>query len=199
MSSRRAWHDVLMDYVEDQSAASGDPIRCQLNPAPSFWKKQPPLALDVGKDAIRVVDPNQNALIASASLAQVTATPAKYTHSGGESGPTYTQSILVVDVPGLQSLRIGTGLTGYSKWGGGGQYRYAWRGKVRKAKRPGYVVTEAQWLALVEKFGLSTLLVDERASGGIDRRERFNRVVAITSSALFFLLLLVWAISQFAR
>jgi hypothetical protein len=188
-----------MEHANDQSATSGDPIRCQLNPAPSLWKKQPPpLALDVGRDAIRVVDSNTHALIASASLAQVTAKPAKYKHSS-ESGPTYTQPVLVVGVPGLQPLRIGTGMAGYSSWGGGAQFRYAWRGKVDSAKRPAYVVTEAQWLKLVEKFGLSTLIVDERASGEIDRRERFNRTVVIAMSALFFLLLLVWAISQFVR
>jgi hypothetical protein len=145
-----------------------------------------------------VVDSNTHALIASASLAQVTAKPAKYKHSS-ESGPTYTQPVLVVGVPGLQPLRIGTGMAGYSSWGGGAQFRYAWRGKVGSAKRPAYVVTEAQWLKLVEKFGLSTLIVDERASGEIDRRERFNRTVVIAMSALFFLLLLVWAISQFVR
>jgi hypothetical protein len=187
-----------MEQANDQSAASGDPIRCQLNPAPSFWKKQPPLALDVGKDAIRVIDSNTTALIASASLAQVTAKPAKYTHSS-ESGPTYTQPVLVVGVPGLPPLRIGTALAGYSSWGAGAQYRYAWSGKVGRAKRPTYVVTVAQWLRLVEKFGLSTLVVDERASGEIDRRERFNRTVVVAMSALFFLLLLVWAISQFVR
>jgi hypothetical protein len=67
-------------------------MRCELVPLPqtylgNFWTKAPPtpppLVLDTGMNgAIRVTDANTNALIASAPLAQVTATPARYTSEG---------------------------------------------------------------------------------------------------------------------
>src|SRR5438270_4325603 len=100
-------------YVNDESNAAREPIRCELVPVPPHvvattlsgrYKEKPappPLILDVGtNNAIRLIDPNTKALIASDWLAQVTATPAKFRFAD-ENNPSYTQSLLIVDVPGL--------------------------------------------------------------------------------------------------
>ena len=78
--------------------APGEPTRCLLFPNPEFmsvqpaWAflrvqrmarsfqspRQPSFAIDVGADAIWVVDPNVNTLKASAWLSQVTAAPEVY-------------------------------------------------------------------------------------------------------------------------
>jgi hypothetical protein len=81
--------------VHDGSAAADEPMRCELVPLPqtylgNFWTKAPPtpppLVLETGMNgAIRVTDANTNALVASAPLAQVTATPARYTTGGGST------------------------------------------------------------------------------------------------------------------
>jgi DivIVA domain-containing protein len=52
-----------------------EPIRCLLYRYASSDQQTPVLAIDVGKDALRVVDLNGNALIASVSVAEVTAQP----------------------------------------------------------------------------------------------------------------------------
>lgn len=117
VARRRGW-DV-------RRPAPGEPTRCLLVPNtsrgwpdPSMlpWtavirrqqrKKLPSLAIDVGKDAIWVVDPNTNALIASASVAQVSATPTNYIRGmagaagwvlsalAGSWGPSDTSPVLV--------------------------------------------------------------------------------------------------------
>jgi len=72
-------------FPGEQSAASAEPIRCLLfatlgKPWGAASLTTPSLAIDVGKDAMRVIDPSTYALIASASLAQVTATAENYTY-----------------------------------------------------------------------------------------------------------------------
>ncbi len=80
--------------------APAGPIRCLLFPSPLAIQQmgpfavrrrqqllqsvnQPRLAIDVDADAIRVIDPNSNALIVSATVAQVTATPETYRYRYG--------------------------------------------------------------------------------------------------------------------
>jgi hypothetical protein len=145
--------------------ALGEPTRCLLFPRSaqrlvsssearknrrtgrSHW--QPSLAVDVDNDAIRVIDLDSNALSASASLAQVTATPVTYSYvTGGGSDGSYRVTLpgLVMGVPGLQPLAIG-----YND-----QHRFSWRRNVPVEKRDAaYAVSEADWLTLVEKFGLA--------------------------------------------
>lgn len=118
-----------------------EPTRCLLYRYASSDPQTPVLAIDVGKDAIRVVDLNGNALIASVSLAEVTANPAQY---GGIP-------VLVLHGPGLQTLTI----TPHPPPG-------EWR-KRPKSKKPTYLAVEAEWLTLAEKFGLASDLVDEWA------------------------------------
>jgi len=130
--------------------APGEPVRCLLYPRPepmgpfAFRRKQqtpqPRLAIEVRTNAIRVIDPNTNALIASASRAQVTATPANYKHVDPEQS--YNVPVLVVGVPGLKPLTI--------------QCRRGWRGNVLKVKQePEFRVSDVDSRALVETFGLS--------------------------------------------
>jgi DivIVA domain-containing protein len=116
-----------------------EPIRCLLYRYASSDQQTPVLAIDVGKDALRVVDLNGNALIASVSVAEVTAQPAQY------SGI----PVLIVDGPGLETLTI-------IPHPPPGQWRTS-----PKSKKPAYLVVEAEWLVLAEKFGLASDLVDE--------------------------------------
>jgi DivIVA domain-containing protein len=116
-----------------------EPIRCLLYRYASSDPQTPVLAIDVGKDGIRVVDLNGNALIASVSLAEVSAQPAQYSGT----------PVLIVDGPGLQTLTI----TPHPPPG-------QWR-KSPKSKKPAYLVVEAEWLVLAEKFGLASDLVEE--------------------------------------
>jgi hypothetical protein len=123
-------------------ATPGEPTRCVLHPIAAFgsWDRpMPALAIDVGKDTIWVIELNTNTLIASAWLAQVTATPANH-HSAGP--------VLVVGVPSLPTPMIIR--PPKHAW---------WRGKVAKTRGPVYLVAEQEeWLTLVEKLGLTPSL-----------------------------------------
>ena len=86
-----------------------------------------------------------------------------------------------------------------------GDYRYSWRDidggadQPASADQPAYGVTEADWLALVEKFSLSSRVVDDYASGEIKRRGLIRWVAALVG---FVLILLVFGIAlymHFAR
>ena len=154
--------------------APGEPIRCLLfcnaDLLHNTWRRgfrdsrryyrsvgQPQLAIDVGPDAIRIIDPNTNEQVASASCAQVTAAPETYIRRQGLR--VYAKSpVLVVDVPGWQTLTIGcherTGSTGM------GGLRFSWRGEMpQRVNDPAvYTVTGRDWLTLVEKCGLASYL-----------------------------------------
>jgi hypothetical protein len=194
---------------DDGSAPLGAPTRCVLVPVPSPLDEVPPppaLTLDLGVDgAIGVVDPAANGLIASVGLAQITAAAAKYARmvpDGSESPPKkeYTQPLLLLQVPGMPNLRIGTAPMRDSVWSGK-QFRYAWRGSVSRSsiQGPTHVVTEAEWLNLVGRLGLGAFVVDEYASGRLDRRERFAKVYGLALLALFLaalVALLVWLVAR---
>ncbi|WP_146221008.1 hypothetical protein [Mycolicibacterium moriokaense] len=157
---RAADFDEVLTMVARRSGldvggpAPGEPFRCLLYPPyetmgpVKFLKQrtpQPRLAIDVGTDAIRVIDPNTDALVALASRAQVTATPANYRVVSPEES--YNMPVLVVCVPSLQPLTI--------------ECRRAWRGEVLKEqKKPEFRVSDADSRALVEKFGLAANLKD---------------------------------------
>jgi hypothetical protein len=208
--------------------ASGEPIRCELVPVPprtasSRQRKPapPPLVLDIGiNGAIRLTDPDTKALVASTWLAEVTTAPALYSYVD-ENNPSYTQPVLIVDIPDLQPLRIGARPMG-SGFRGIPLFRYGWRGSVhtsdlilysiltlvawlrgrstiRSAKEPAYVVTEAEWLTLVQKFGLGSRVVDEHASGEMEARERRNRFIHYVSWALILVAVGVALYMHFAR
>jgi hypothetical protein len=170
--------------------APAGPTRCLLFPSsllvqqmgPFAFRKrqqllrsvnQPRLAIDVGADAIWVVDPNSNALIATARLAQVTATPETYQYRYGFSGfgsldqivgrmfeqamtsSLSTTVVLVLCIPGMQPISIGCRDTV-----GGLDRRFSWPRDVRQRvnEPPDFAVSGADWLTLVEKFGLAPYL-----------------------------------------
>jgi hypothetical protein len=124
MTGRRSGLDV-------GGPASGEPTRCVLFPNPQLAQQagtlsagertrlvkssgQPRVAIDMGADAIRVLDAHTNALVTSAAPAQVTATPETYTyeqwsHTGGGLPIPETPDespVLVVQFPGMQPLSI---------------------------------------------------------------------------------------------
>ncbi len=158
---------------DEESTAQEQPTRFSLvspsDAVPGNFK--PSLAIDVGKDAISVSDPNTNTLVASAPLAQVTATPAKNETKVPrvgvrrliESGGVITLPILVVCIPGMQRLTIGC-MDGQTRVGQLG-YRYSWRDTVAQEEDPAYYISGAGWLTLVEKFGLAPQLEDSRPPG----------------------------------
>lgn len=148
MAARRSGLDV-------RGPAPGEPLRCLLYPPAEPMgpfrlrvkqqAPQPRLVIEVGTDAIRVIDPNTDAIVASASRAQVTATPAHYKVVSPEGS--YNVSVLVVRIPGLQPLTI--------------KSRGAWRGNVpMEKKEPEFRVSDADSRELVEKFGLTANLKD---------------------------------------
>jgi hypothetical protein len=201
-------------HVDDEAGASREPFRCELVPLPqaysgNFWTKAPPnpppLVLEMGtKDAIRVLDPTTNAFIASTSLGQVTATPAQHITGGGDSAR-HTDPLLIVAVPGLQPLRIRPSPMQYGIKYSQGSYRYSWSdidgGAERPphADQPAYGVTEEDWLALIEKFGLSGRVVDEHASGQITRRDRRDMLVGLAWVVALLLLIALSAYAKYGR
>jgi hypothetical protein len=152
--------------LDVSAPAAGEPIRCLLFMRPSMGaftaplrsiqkvNPQPSLAIDLGTDKIRVIDPKSNALVASAAFAQVTATPGEYNYWG------MTTPVLVVCVPGVQPLTIGCPQTRAS-W----QSRFAWRGGVSSEREPEFMVSDGDWRALVEEFGLAPCLHESRELG----------------------------------
>jgi hypothetical protein len=57
------------------------------------------------------------------------------------------------------------------------------------------LVTDAEWLPLVEKFGLGALVVDECTSGRLERRERYWKVFLLVFGTLLIVastVFLVW-------
>jgi hypothetical protein len=165
MVARRSGLDV-------HRPAADEPARCLLYPnlqsgQTGFWAQfklqrimnalkrgQALLAIDLAADAIRVIDPNNDELLASASPAQVTATPeAIVLHQGPNGyggGP-----VLVVRLPGWQPLTITSSYLG--------ENRFSWRGNVAQASKPAdYDVNAVDWLTLVDKCGLTPYLEDTK-------------------------------------
>jgi hypothetical protein len=159
----------------------------------NLWRtpRPRPLAVEISTAAgVRVNDPTTDELVASAPLAEVTATPAIYTYGGSSETDPTIESVLVVTVPGLAPLRIKPNrMTGDS-----GEYRYGWLDVTEPADRPGYAVTEADWLALINDFGLRDRIPDEHATGEIARR---NRKAAIKSTAYLALIIVLLALSAY--
>jgi DivIVA domain-containing protein len=136
--------DAFLDRVriELTSRATGhgpaEPIHCLLYRLGSRDQQTPVIAIDVDKHALRVIDLGCDELVASASRAEVTATPA---HHGGIP-------VLLLDGPGLPPLTIQPHLEeGFSRRAPSGRLA----GRVQ-AKKPDYFVTDEDWLTLVEKF-----------------------------------------------
>jgi DivIVA domain-containing protein len=159
-----------------QPVAPGEPVRCvliEIFNRRRLWRNalrldfsggRPALAMDLGTDAIWVIDLTTNALIASAALAQVTATPKEHRHYSNYDFWGTGMPVLVVGVPGLPPLTIGPlPLEVPPDWARSGRWATSiassWRTTVpTTSKYPTHVVMNADWLTLVEKFGLAPQL-----------------------------------------
>lgn len=188
----------------DAPAADGR-TRCALFPNPEMvslqpiwapWRvrrmansflepRQPSLAIDVGPDDIRVVDPATNVVQASARLAQVTAAPEFYLllrpyifmwfyrffPYAYLKNLQWTSPVLVLSAPGLAPLSIGCrDVSGKDHLFVLTQMvvnRFSWRDKMpMRINRPAdWSVSAADWLLLVEIFGLTPYLEDTTNQG----------------------------------
>jgi hypothetical protein len=182
---------VLFPNPQRIQAASPSAVRKQRK----LWQSASNLAIDMGADAIRVIDPDTNALIASASPAQVTATPATYKYPYRHLNPTLnnvTTDIemqylskapeLIVRVPGMQPLAIACLQTEGAL---GATRRFSWRGDVPVQDEPAeYAVSGADWLTLVEKYGLAPHLegLDEQGPSSSVSDNRYAQDQRIPSS-----------------
>lgn len=196
------------DEFSDQQRALEDE-------AAKTFAEQPLLAIDVGEDTVSIVDPSTSALIDSAAIGEVTATPGIYApldRSSESTSRRYTQPLLLLEAPGGLDVRIGILPMRVTTWTGH-QFRYAWRRKARPLdldhayrldrveRRPIYVVADAEWRSLVETFGLADLAVDEYASGALRSEAQFMKVFWITIGALIvvattvFFVWFIWAIA----
>ena len=176
--------------VEYRPRAPGDPIRCLLLGNPllintagpfSFFNQRrimrsatrAQLAVDLTADQIRVCDPHSNTLIASAGLAQVTATPAEWhdrqpwwlprpwiedpmraTVDAVATRRLTATTEVILSLPDMQDLAIACrDASGNSETN---KRRFIWRGSVQQVKKPAdYTVSGADWLLLVKKLGLA--------------------------------------------
>lgn len=149
---------------------------------------QPLLAIDVGAEAIWVMDPHTNALIASSWRAQATAIPTTYVPSwtsayggtpwlnglqGGHSRNMSVSPQMIVSMPSMPPLTIAsldtrssfddTGIGTLKAVAGFGKSirRFEWRGDAKEVREPAdYSVWAADWLTLVGAFGLNEFLAD---------------------------------------
>ncbi|BBZ36962.1 hypothetical protein [Mycobacterium conspicuum] len=176
MAGRRGNHSLAVRPPDP-----GEPTRCLLFPSTLLVQQmgpfamrrkqqllrsvnQPRLAIDVDAEAMRVVDLDTNALVVASPLAQVSAVPETYRYRQGfgigslETGfasSLSTTPVMVVHVPGMQPLSIGCrdSTTGLNR-------RFSWPRDVHQRVNdpPDFSVSGADWLTLVEKFGLTPYL-----------------------------------------
>jgi|SRR3954471_12199379 hypothetical protein len=94
-----------------------------------FRRPRPDVAIDMGSDTLTVTDLSTNALISTAPLAQVTAKPAIHSRTRSDAADV-VYPVLIVDVPGMQPLTIGSLAIGYQDFFDGWNTRFTWRGNV---------------------------------------------------------------------
>lgn len=221
--------------LEVSGHTPGQPTRCLLVPNPArmysssyfgMFKNtatalrlnanppQPSLAIDVADDAISVIDLASNARIAAASREQVTVTPSASTRSMPYAG-TVTAPVLVVRVADSQPLTIGCpDFAGppQASWSGRTKltYRFSWRGEVPQEDEPAFVVSDVDWLTLVEKFGLASRLEDRAgadAAGAVTPLARPRRklwiygvviavIMFVVAPAMMFVASSIWSKQQ---
>ncbi|MDX1887794.1 hypothetical protein [Mycolicibacterium sp. 120270] len=174
--------------LDVRPATPGAPVRCLLFPnfmqaqhmgsfavgkRRQLWEaaSRASLAIDVDAHGIRVFDATTNAQITAARNGQWTARPATYEYKGpwyrflsAERFLTFAfvkhlsmRPEMVINLAGMPPLTIaGQDSQGVSYFQGN---RFAWRGDVPEVSDPAqYSVTPADWLILVEKFGLAPYL-----------------------------------------
>ncbi|ETZ58390.1 MULTISPECIES: hypothetical protein [Mycobacterium avium complex (MAC)] len=176
---------ALGGWSAARGPATGEPIRCLLFPNPletqrmgsfALRKKQrlirslsqPQLLIDLDADSIRVIDPNNDAVMAMTWVARVTATPATYRLPAGHAVPSAqhiasdavgqyfsTMPALRIDIAGMAPLTVGC------RAFDGLKQRCSWSPDVPTTHEPPtYAVSAADWQSLVEKLGLAARLAD---------------------------------------
>lgn len=136
-----AYLDLARGELSRQTSGRGpaQPRRYLLYRISTWTPATPALAIDVDQHAIRVIDLDSNELIGTASLAEVTASPAQ--HGGGP--------VLVVDIPAMPQLTIQPHLID----------RFSVRRSPELAgrlpsKKSDYLVLDEDWFPLVATFGV---------------------------------------------
>jgi hypothetical protein len=163
--------DALLAIVSSRTGldtrrpSADEPTRCLLFTRSLGTAR---LAIDVGADSIRVIDPSTGALIASLSPRQVTAQPVVFRpiqgrhwfptagHVMSDTATEYwsTSPGMRLTIPGMAPLTIGCRDTAM-----GLDFRFSWPGGVPvEAARADYEVSGTDWMTLVETFGLSSHL-----------------------------------------
>jgi hypothetical protein len=144
------------------------PTRCLLIPKSAYGFgspiPNPSIAVDVGEDAISVIHLNSGASVVSARLDQVRTQPAHYIFREGERGSRFPRVALVLRIPDMQMLSVGCPVARGLGWGRvprESSDRFSWRvDTLDWQEPPAYWVSAADWLALVETFGLTPKLED---------------------------------------
>ena len=106
----------------------------------SMRRPTPALVVQLEAEGLRVLDAKTGASVTAARYVHVQGLPAQHTYSGRTS---YTMPMLVLLVPGAKVITLGIP-----------DFRYSWLGDVRKEGAAEYVVGGADWLTLVERFGV---------------------------------------------
>jgi hypothetical protein len=121
---------------------------------------QEQLFIDVDNDTIRIVDPESHAVDATAPVSRITATPLSYDTHDSESGHTTKTPAMTIAVPGGPTLTVGGSYLAISG------RRFSWSGTVRIVNDPPtYLLSAADWLTLIEKFGLAANVDDAARKG----------------------------------
>lgn len=134
-----------------EAAGVTGPIRCLLFKISTFDRTvagllgrcpQPKFAMELDSEVIRVIEPKTGSLLGWGPLSAVKAARGKYTFNTRSSR--VTRPLMKVRVPGLHPMRIAP-LEGWL---------HMWTDEVEKMLRPEFVVSNADWLALLAKLGL---------------------------------------------
>jgi hypothetical protein len=152
--------------------APGEPIRCILFPnsqtivnsgAFALRKKQrlvnslgrEQLFIDVDNDTIRVIDPESQAVNASAPVSRIASKALSYETHDSETGYVSKTPALTMSVPGVPSLTVGCTHIGISG------RRFSWSGTALIVNEPpAYILSAADWLTLVEVLGFAADVKD---------------------------------------
>jgi hypothetical protein len=171
------WSPDFHALLGDAPSPTGDTARCLLYPNPYLAEQigsfafgehlrfeqsrvHPSLFLDLRDDAVEVVDAGSGSAVRH-TTATATATRFRPDSVNSGDGTTYNypeMTGLTLRFPDAPPLTIGcVDLAGT-------EFRFSWQGDTdRSNERAVYVVSGGDWLALVERFGLTAQSVD-RAS-----------------------------------
>jgi hypothetical protein len=144
------------------------PTRCLLIPKSRYGfyspLPNPSIAVDIGEDVISVIHLSSSASAVSVRRDRVRALQAQYLFKEGEKGSRFPRVALVLRIPDMTMLCIGCPVSRGLGWGRvprKSSDRFSWRVEVLDWQEPpAYWVSAADWLTLVETFGLTPQLED---------------------------------------